>query len=135
MQTHDVPARSSSGWRWGTPVLGVVIGIAYLVAGWIGGDLAFGFGGLGLMVAASIAMLVLGRFSETVAGLLDRRDERINSLDAGATLAAGNVLIVAVIVGFIVETARGQDGSPYSMLAAIAGVTYVIALAFLRFRH
>lgn len=90
MQTHDGPARSSSGWRWGTPALGVVIGIAYLVAGWVGGDLAFGFSGLGLMAAASIAMLILGRFSETVAGLLDRRDERINALDARATLAGGN---------------------------------------------
>lgn len=133
MRTHEVAARRPSRWRWGTPLVAVGIGVAYLVAGWIGGDLAFGLGGLGVMAVTAVGMLILGRFSETVGGLLDRRDERINALDARATLVAGNVVIVAVIVGFIVEMARGQDGSPYSMLGAIGGVTYVIVLAYLRF--
>ena len=45
------------------------------------------------------------------------------------------VLIVAVIAGFIVEIATGQDGAPYYQLGAIGGVSYVAALVFLRFRR
>ena len=113
----------------------MAIGVAYLVAGWLGGDRDFAIGGLVVMVAVAAAMLVAGRFSETVAGLLDRRDERINSIDTQATVFTGMVLITAVIVGFIVEIARGEDGSPYAMLGAIGGVSYVAALVLLRFRR
>lgn len=44
------------------------------------------------------------------------------------------VLIVAVIVGFMVEIARGQTGSPYSWLGALAGLTYIAAVIYLRIR-
>lgn len=87
------------------------------------------------MSVLAVVMLVAGRFSETVAGLLNRRDERINLIDNQATLFAGMVLIVAVIAGFIVEIATGQDGAPYYQLGAIGGVSYVAALVFLRFRR
>jgi hypothetical protein len=39
-----------------------------------------------------------------------------------------------VIVAFLVEIARGHDGSPYTWLGALAGVAYVAAVAFLRWR-
>jgi hypothetical protein len=74
--------------RWLTLALALTIGIAYFVAGWLGGDRAFGVFGLSLMVATAVAFLVLSRYSETVAGLLDHRDERINSIDSRAYLAA-----------------------------------------------
>ncbi|HVM14777.1 MAG TPA: hypothetical protein VM287_10675 [Egibacteraceae bacterium] len=113
----------------------MAMGVAYLVAGWLGGDRAFAVGGLVVMVGVAAAMLVAGRFSETVAGLLDRRDARINTIDTQATVFTGMVLITAVIVGFIGEIARGEDGSPYGMLGAIGGVSYVAAVVVLRFRH
>jgi hypothetical protein len=113
----------------------VVIGVAYLVAGWLGGDRAFAVGGFVLMSTIAVVMLIARRFSETVAGLLDRRDERINWMDSQATIITGMTLITAIIVGFVVEIAGGQDGSPYSMLGAIGGVTYVVALGFLRLRR
>jgi hypothetical protein len=87
------------------------------------------------MTATGAALLVLSRFSETVAGLLDRRDERINRIDTDATTFAGLAVIVAVIVGFVVEIAQGKDGSPYSMLGAIGGVAYLAALVFFRPRR
>ena len=43
-------------------------------------------------------------------------------------------LIAAVIIAFLVEMAGGKDGRPYSWLGAIAGVAYLAALAFLRWR-
>jgi len=135
MSTHDPTTRKSSRQRWALPLLAVTIGIAYLVAGWIGGDRSFGVFGLVLMVGTAIAFLLLSRFSETVAGLLDRRDERINRIDNEATMIAGMAVIIAVIVGFVVEIAQGGDGSPYSMLGAIGGVSYVAALVILRFRR
>lgn len=135
MQSNEMSPGRASRWRWGTPLVAVGGGLAYLVAGFIGGDRTFGFVGLGLMLATAVVMVVAGRFSETVAGLLDRRDERINSIDSQATLFSGMVLVTAVIVGFIVEIAQGKDGQPYSMLGAIGGLSYVVALIVLRFRR
>jgi hypothetical protein len=48
---------------------------------------------------------------------------------------AGMVLVVAVIAGFVIEIARGQDGQPYAVLGAIAGVSYIAALVVLRLRR
>jgi hypothetical protein len=135
MQSNEASPRPASRWRWGTPLLAVAMGLAYLVAGWIGGDRNFGVGGLIVMVTLAVGMLIAGRFSETVAGLLDRRDERINTIDTQATVFTGMVLITAVIIGFISEIARGGDGQPYSMLGAIGGFSYVAALVVLRFRR
>lgn len=135
MQRHDVTPRARSRWRWGTPLVSVAIGVAYLIAGWMGGDRQFGVFGLAVMSAVAVIMLVTGRFSETVAGLLDRRDERINMIDDRATLFAGIVVLAAVIVGFIVEIAQGQDGSPYYQLGALGGISYLTGLLVMRFRR
>lgn len=134
MPTNDTATRATKQ-RWAIPLLAVAIGLAYLLAGWIGDDLGFGVFGLILMVTIAALFAILRRYSETVAGLLDRRDERINRIDTEATLVAGMAVIVAVIAGFIIEIARGEDGSPYSGLGAIAGISYVAALVFLRFRR
>ena len=117
------------------PGFAVLCGVGYLVAGWIGGDRGFGLQGLGIMLAVAVAFLVLSRTSETVAGLLDRRDERINGIDKDATVFAGMTLICAVLIGFVVEIARGQDGMPYAALGALAGVAYVLALIVQRIRR
>jgi uncharacterized membrane protein len=132
MSTHDTKAKLQ---RWYVPTVAILIGVAYFVAGFVGDDLRFGVFGLALMVAVAVAMLLAGRKSETVKGLLDRQDERIRGIDNDASMFAGSVLIIAVIVGFVVEIARGQDGSPYAVLGAIAGLAYVGALIVLRLRR
>ena len=43
-------------------------------------------------------------------------------------------VIVALIVAWLVATARGQSGSPYGWLLAIAGLTYLLAVAWFRWR-
>lgn len=135
MKSNEMLPRPASRWRWGTPLVAVAVGVAYLVAGWLGGDWDFAMSGLVVMVGVAAAMLVAARFSETVAGLLDRRDERINKIDMQATVFTGMVLITAVIVGFVSEIAGGEDGEPYAMLGAIGGVSYVAAVVVLRFRR
>ena len=46
------------------------------------------------MIATGAVFLLVSRYSETAAGLRDRNDERINSIDRDATLFSGMVLIV-----------------------------------------
>jgi hypothetical protein len=135
MRTTDTHPRKPSVQRWVTPAVAVVIGIVYLVAGWLGGDTTFAVFGLALMVGIAAILVVARRFSETIAGLLDRRDERINALDSQATSFAGIVLISAVLIGFVLDIARGGNGGPYAMLGAIAGLAYVAALVVLRLRR
>ncbi|MEP7091054.1 MAG: hypothetical protein ABI776_13210 [Nocardioidaceae bacterium] len=127
------PHRSLTGWV--VPLTATVIGLGYLVAGIVGGDLGFGVFGLALMIVVAGVFLLASRHSETVAGLRDRRDERINQLDATASQVAGAAVLVAVLVMFVVEVARGRSGSPYYQLGALGGVSYVAALVYLRFRR
>lgn len=121
--------------RWLTPGFAVVIGVAYLAAGLAGGEPRVAWAGFATMVVVAAAMVAAGRVSETAKGLLDGRDERINSLDRGATVFAGVVVILAILAMFIVEIARGEDGSPYAQLGAVAGVSYAGALLWLRWRR
>jgi hypothetical protein len=132
MSSHDTKANFQ---RWYVPTVATLIGVAYLVAGILGDDLRFGITGLVLMLATAGAVVLVGRRSETVKGLLDRQDERIRGIDNDASMFAGMVLVVAVIAGFVVEIARGQDGQPYAVLGAIAGVSYIAALVVLRLRR
>jgi hypothetical protein len=40
-----------------------------------------------------------------------------------------------VIVGFLVELARGHNGNPYGWMGAIGGVAYLVAIAWQRLRR
>jgi hypothetical protein len=116
------------------PVIAAAIGIAYLVAGLAGGQTRFGVTGFLVMIVFGGAMWLLRGRSETVKGLLDHRDERINDMDLRATAAAGAVVLVVTIGAFVVEVARGNSGAPYYWLGAIGGVAYLAALVVQRVR-
>ena len=135
--THQTsPAdRHGRAVRWATPVFGVALGVVFCVASWSGGSPAAGLVMLGVMLVFSAAVLVLASRSETVAGLLDRRDERITSIDLQATAFTGLVLILAVLGGFAWEIAHGRSGAPYMGLGALAGVAYLGAVIALRVRR
>jgi hypothetical protein len=115
--------------------MAVIAGLAYLVAGAIGDHLSFGVVGLALMLGVGVVFMIASRWSETAAGLRDRTDERINQIDRSASLVAGMTVLMAVLAMFVVEIAQGKDGSPYSQLGAVGGVTYLAALVWLRFRR
>ena len=120
--------------RWYMPAFSVFLGLLMLAAFWIGGDLADGLASLGIMVALAAGILVFGR-SETVRGLSGPgRDERWAKIDITATALTGMVLVAVIIGAFLVEVAQGEDGEPWSQLGALGGVTYVIAVALLRWR-
>ena len=120
--------------RWLIPATCLVFGGLVLLAGWLGGQLVSGVIGLAVMAAFGLFVSVAGR-SETIRGLRgDGRDERFAQIDLRATAASGLVLITAVIVAFLVEVARGHSGAPYTWLGALAGLTYIAAVAYLRWR-
>ena len=120
--------------KWFLPLFSLGLGVVVLAVSWVGGSLGSGLVSLAILAGFGLFILLAGR-SETIRGLRgDGRDERFAQIDLQATAASGLVLIVAVIVAFLVEIARGHDGSPYTWLGALAGVAYVVAVALLRWR-
>lgn len=120
--------------KWVVPGLALALGGGYFLASWRGGNAALGAAMFAIM-AAYAALLVAGGRSEVVRVLRGQPpDERYRSFDVRATAFAGVVTIVALIGGFLYELARGGDGQPYSLLLAVAGVSYLAALLWLRHR-
>ncbi|HEY5197131.1 MAG TPA: hypothetical protein VIJ51_08905 [Solirubrobacteraceae bacterium] len=127
------PKRVSTS-RWYLPAFSVSLGLVLVAAFWIGGHPAEGLGGLGVMTVLALVSLLGGR-SETIRGIRgDGRDERFAMIDLRASATAGLAVIVAVIVGFMVEVGEGHSGNPYAWLGAIGGVVYVVAIGVLRSR-
>ncbi len=120
--------------KWFQPGVALALGVLFLGALWIGGDPRNGLYSLLVMVGFAAVILFGGR-SETIRGLRgDGRDERFRQIDVAATAVAGMVLITAIIGAFLVEIARGHDGSPYAQLGAVAGGAYLVAIVVLRLR-
>jgi len=119
---------------WFLPVFAGALGVACLVAFWIGGEPGAGLWSLGVMLAFALLFALGGRF-DLIRGLRgDGRDEYWARIDLHATALAGIVVISAVIVMCLWEWAHGRDGSPYAQLGAIGGVAYVLAIVGLRLR-
>jgi hypothetical protein len=120
--------------RWTLPAFSLVLGLVLLAALAAGHQLVTGIWSFGIMVLFGAAVLLGGR-SETIRGLRgDGRDERFAMLDLQATALAGLALMIAVIVAFLIEVARGNSGEPYDWLGAIAGIAYIAAIIVLRLR-
>jgi hypothetical protein len=110
------------------------MGGVIVLASALGGQLVAGLLGLAVLVVFGLAV-GLASGSETIRGLRgDGRDERFAQIDLRATAVTGYVLILAVIIGWLVEIARGHSGNPYQWLGALAGLTYVLAVVFFRWR-
>src|SRR5262245_44723663 len=120
--------------KWFQPAVAVALGVLLFAAMWIGGDprsAVFSF----LVMLVFAAAILLGGRSETIRGIRgDGRDERFRQIDVAATAIAGIVVITAIIGAFLIEVARGQDGSPYAQLGAIGGLAYLVAVVVLRVR-
>ena len=120
--------------KWFLPLFAVALGLLLFAAQWVGGNPGSGVVSLAIMSAFGALVLFGGR-SETIRGLRgDGRDERFRQIDIHATALAGMVVLSAIIVAFIVEVARGNEGTPYSWLGAIGGLSYLLAVIGLRLR-
>jgi hypothetical protein len=120
--------------RWFLPLFALALGGVVFGAQAIGGDPGSGLISWGILAFTGAIFLFGGR-SETIRGLRgDGRDERFQRIDIHATAFAGIVIITAIIVAFIVELAKGQDGNPYSWLGALGGLAYIAAIVVMRLR-
>jgi hypothetical protein len=120
--------------KWFVPLLSVALGIVVFAAQWIGGDPGSGLVSFGIMAGFG-ALILLGGRSETIRGLRgDGRDERFRMIDIHATALAGLAVILAIIIAFIVELAKGHSGNPFGWLGAIGGITYLVAIVVFRIR-
>ena len=120
--------------KWFLPMLAVVLGLVIFGAQAIGGHAGDGVVSFGIMVAFGAVILFGGR-SETIRGLRgDGRDERFHRMDIHATAISGVTVILAIIIAFVIEMARGHSGEPYTWLGAIGGLTYMVAIVVLRVR-
>ena len=120
--------------KWFLPAFSLVLGLVMLAVSWLGGSLGQGLISLAVLAGFGLIVLLAGR-SETVRGLRgDGRDERFAQIDLQATALSGLAVIVALIVAWLVATARGQSGSPYDWLLATGGLAYLLAVAWFRWR-
>ena len=134
MQITKVTCTQIARSKWFLPRFAVALGLITFIAQWIGGDPRSGLVSFAILAGFGVLVLLGGR-SETIRGLRgDGSDERFRQIDIQATALAGLAVIVAVIVAFLVELARGHNGNPYAWLGAIGGVTYIAAIIILRFR-
>jgi hypothetical protein len=132
---HQHPWRRGNGGRWELPLFCLVLGVVLWAASWIGGHPVAGLFSF-LIMAGFGAIFVVGRRSESLRMMAAgrRADERWRSIDLRATAVSGLAVITVVIVAFLWEIAHGRSGQPYALLGAIAGITYLVALVWLRWR-
>jgi hypothetical protein len=120
--------------RWFLPAVAVFFGFVTWGSMWAGGRPYDGAIAALVLFALAAALLFGGR-SETIRGFRgDGRDERFKMLDISATAFAGNATILVILGCVFWEYGHGRDGTPYSDLAAVAGVSYLAAFAWMRWR-
>jgi hypothetical protein len=127
--------RIEMGGRWRVPAAGIVLGALMFGAAVIGGRPVLGVAMLGVM-AVYTTLLVAFRGRSTTVGVLagTPADERFASFNVTATAIAGTVAIVVSIGGFLVAVAQGRSGDEFAIVAASAGVAYLVALGWLQVR-
>ena len=123
------------GARWGMPAFGLVLGVLFFAASAIGGQVVVGLVMFAVMAVYSGVLLVFGGRSETIGVLGDRpADERLASFNILATAVAGTAAIIVAIVGFLWSIAHGESGNDFAVVAASAGIAYLAAILWLRWR-
>ena len=127
-----MPTTRNKGWA--APLVCVVLGLVFLTVFWISGNPGAGLGSLAVMVGYGLLLLLGGR-SEIVGTLRGQApDERYGMFDLRATAITGTVTLSVLVGAALYELARGQDPSPYVLIIAIAAVTYLATLLWLRWR-
>ncbi|MEW9517380.1 hypothetical protein [Streptomyces tubercidicus] len=117
--------------RWSVPGFFLVLGGACLVASAFGGRLVIGLVTFGVLAVCSLALVLLGRRSETYQGVTEKEpDERFARIGGRAWAGTGVVLTVGNICAFIGELASGRSGDPYFWFVATAAIAYIAFVAF-----
>jgi hypothetical protein len=120
MTTRQPDAHGSRRWdvrsvrrsRWFQPLTAIFLGTVLLAALSIGGHPQEGTFAFAIMIVFAIFLLV-GDRSDTVRALRgDGRDERFELIQLRASTLAARFVLIAVVVLFLVEVARGNSALP-----------------------
>ncbi len=126
---------TTMGARWGIPGFGLLVGVLFFAASAIGGQPVLGIGMFIVMAIYGAVLVVFGGRSETVGVLRGQPvDERTASFNLAATAVAGLAAILVALGGFLWQIAHGQSGSDFALVAAVAGIGYLVALLWFRWR-
>lgn len=128
-RTRDRGAR-----KWWMFVFCLTLGLAFMAAGWAGGQPVLGVTMMAVMAVYG-AVLLLGGRSEVVRVLrAEPSDERWQAFDVRASAVAGGVAVVGLFAMMLYEFARGGSGMTYALLLGLFGISYFVALLVLRER-
>lgn len=124
------------GARWMVPGVTLVLGAATWAAFAVGGQPMVGLGAFGVMAGYAVLLVLFGGRSETMGVLRGTpSDERLASFNLAATAAAGTVAIVVALAGFLWQVAHGESATEFVLVGAAAGISYVAALLWFRWRR
>jgi hypothetical protein len=120
--------------KWLLPTWLVAQGAFICTAKAIGGEPREGVGWLAAATALALVFLANNR-SEVVKTLRgDEVDERMRFLDGRAIGISAAVMMGVLFVGFLVESAQGEDGLPWGPLVGGWSALYVLVLGLLNRR-
>jgi hypothetical protein len=113
----------------------LLLGVLLFVASAFGGQPLVGIGMFAVMAIYSLILVAFGGRSETVGVLRGQPvDERWAGFSLVATAVAGIAAILVTLGGIIWQIAHGESGSDFALVAAAAGLGYLVALVWLRTR-
>lgn len=117
--------------RWWFVAYSLGLGVVVAGAALAGGNTPLAVLSLPLFMAFGV-MLAL-----TPWGTLRSRsqDEREQTIGKEAALVSYYALLGTVMVGFLIELARGDDGQPWSFVGFVGGLSFLGALAVLSRRR
>ena len=122
--------------QWVMPIFGV--GLAVLIA-------AAELARHASPIEALVAFVIVAGYALAVGVLQSRSDvasvlsglpgdERWASINMRALAVAAQVVAVVLVIAFVVVQFGGGDATPYALLGAVFGVSYLGALAWIRSR-
>ena len=121
-----------TGYRGATAGVLAVGGGATAIAAWVNGDHGLA---IGLLVtyalAAVVAFIWSGGTGDVAAIIRAGGDERQQSIGREAIAITGMVMVLAALVGVVVETATKGDPGSYGVMSAVGGLSYAVSLAVL----
>ncbi len=131
MRTDGRTLRRSAG-----AVVLAVGGCGVAIATWVSGEHGLAIGLLAIYaVAAVIAYVWSGAKGDVAAIMRIGGDERQRGMDRDATAITGLVVVIAAIIGAIIQTARSADPGAYGVICAVGGISYAVSLFALRRRR
>lgn len=122
--------------RWSMPVVGLAIGAAISLAGWLHyGSVLGSVLGFAITCAYVGGVVVLRTRSETATLLTGIAvDERWASINERALSAAAQLMALILVAALIVVNIAGGDPMPYAQMAVAFAIAYLGGILWFRWR-